>query len=42
LSQTLYDKLNLNFSRDIAPVASFGAALLGHGGQSIGSSQNHF
>ena len=36
---TLYDKLNFNFIRDIAPVAGIIRGPLRHGGESIGSSQ---
>ena len=40
INATLYEKLNFNFIRDIAPVASIGRAPLCHGGQSIGSGQD--
>ena len=39
ISATLYDKLNFNFIRDIAPVAHHARAP-SHGGQSIGSRQD--
>ena len=37
---TLYDHLNFNFTRDIAPVASIGPRCLYHGGQSIIAGQD--
>ena len=40
INATLYDKLNFNFIRDIAPVASIMPRALRHGGQSIGSGQD--
>ena len=40
INATLYDKLNFNFIRDIAPVAGIIRAALRHGGQSIGSGQD--
>ena len=40
INATLYDKLNFNFIRDIAPVASIDPYLLRHGGESIGSGQD--
>ena len=40
INATLYDKLNFNFIRDIAPVASIIAQSLRHGGESIGSGQD--
>jgi hypothetical protein len=39
-SATLYDNLNFNFIRDIAPVASIVDAPLCHGGQSLGSDKD--
>ena len=40
INATLYDKLNFNFIRDIAPVAGIVRVPHGHGGQSIGSGQD--
>ena len=40
INATLYDKLNFNFIRDIAPVASIIAHALCHGGESIVSGQD--
>ncbi len=40
INATLYDNLNFNFIRDIAPVASICRVALRHGGQSIGSGQD--
>ncbi len=40
INATLYDKLNFNFIRDIAPVASIIASAAGDGGQSIISGQD--
>ena len=40
MNATLYKKLNFNFIREIAPVASFGGVLLCHGDQSIRSNQD--
>ena len=40
INATLYDKLNFNFIRDIAPVASIIRVPIRHGGQSIGSGQD--
>ncbi len=40
INATLYDKLNFNFIRDIAPVASIDPHAHRHGGQSIVSGQN--
>ena len=40
INATLYDKLNFNFIRDIAPVAGIIRASVCHGGQSIGSGQD--
>ena len=40
INATLYDKLNFNFIRDIAPVAGIIRAALRHGGESIGSGQD--
>ena len=40
INATLYDKLNFNFIRDIAPVASIIRGALCHGGPSIGSGQD--
>ena len=40
INATLYDKLNFNFIRDIAPVAGIIRAPHRHGGQSIGSGQD--
>ena len=40
INATLYDKLNFNFIRDIAPVAGIMPRSLRHGGQSVGSSQD--
>ena len=40
INATLYDKLNFNFIRDIAPVAGIIRDALRHGGASIGSGQN--
>ena len=40
INATLYDKLNFNFIRDIAPVASIMPHALRHGGQSVGSGQD--
>ena len=40
INATLYDKLNFNFIRDIAPVASIIRVAPRHGGASIGSGQN--
>ena len=40
INATLYDNLNFNFIRDIAPVASVDRAPVRHGGQSIGSGQD--
>ena len=40
INATLYDKLNFNFIRDIAPVAGIIRVPYRHGGQSIGSGQD--
>ena len=40
INATLYDKLNFNFIRDIAPVAGIIRAAPRHGGESIGSGQD--
>ena len=40
INATLYDKLNFNFIRDIAPVAGIIRAAQCHGGESIGSGQD--
>ena len=40
INATLYDKLNFNFIRDIAPVASIMRSVLRHGGEPIRSSQD--
>ena len=40
INATLYDKLNFNFIRDIAPVAGIIRAAVRHGGESIGSGQD--
>ena len=40
INATLYDKLNFNFIRDIAPVAGIDPRSQCHGGQSIGSGQD--
>ena len=40
INATLYDKLNFNFIRDIAPVASFMRGALCHGGTPVGSGQD--
>jgi tripartite-type tricarboxylate transporter receptor subunit TctC len=40
ISATLYEKLNFNFIRDIAPVAGVAPRARGHGGQSISPSQD--
>ena len=40
INATLYDKLNFNFLRDIAPVAGIISIPDGHGGKSIGSGQD--
>ena len=40
INATLYDKLNFNFIRDIAPVAGIIRVPIGHGGESIGSGQD--
>ena len=40
INATLYDKLNFNFIRDIAPVAGIIRVPACHGGQSIGSGQD--
>ena len=40
ISATLYDKLNFNFIRDIAPVARIVRLSLCHGGESFGSCQD--
>ena len=40
INATLYEKLNFNFIRDIAPVAGIIRGALRHGGQSIGSGQD--
>ena len=40
INATLYDKLNFNFIRDIAPVAGIIARSQRHGGQSVGSGQD--
>src|SRR6476469_4735805 len=40
MNATLYQKLNFNFIRDIAPVASIGGTPLCHGDQCIRSSQD--
>ena len=40
INATLYDKLNFNFIRDIAPVASIVRVPLCHGGESVGSGQD--
>ena len=40
INATLYDKLNFNFIRDIAPVAGIVRVPNRHGGQSIGSGQD--
>ena len=40
INATLYDKLNFNFIRDIAPVASIMPRAHCHGGESIGSGQD--
>ena len=40
INATLYDKLNFNFIRDIAPVAGIIRAPNRHGGKSIGSGQD--
>ena len=40
INATLYDKLNFNFIRDIAPVAGIIRVPARHGGQSIGSGQD--
>ena len=42
INVTLYDKLNFNFIRDIAPVASIIAMCLRHGGEPVGSGQVAF
>ena len=40
INATLYEKLNFNFIRDIAPVASIIREPTRHGGESIGSGQD--
>ena len=40
INATLYDKLNFNFIRDIAPVAGIIRVPQRHGGESIGSGQD--
>ena len=40
INATLYDKLNFNFIRDIAPVAGIDPRALRHGGEPIGSGQD--
>ena len=40
INATLYDKLNFNFIRDIAPVAGISPQPVRHGGSSINSGQN--
>jgi tripartite-type tricarboxylate transporter receptor subunit TctC len=40
INATLYEKLNHNFIRDIAPVASIASIPSRHGGESFGSGQN--
>ena len=40
INATLYDKLNFNFIRDIAPVAGIMPRAQRHGGESIGSGQD--
>ena len=40
INATLYEKLNFNFIRDIAPVASITPHAQRHGGQSVGSGQD--
>ena len=40
INATLYEKLNFNFIRDIAPVAGIIRAANRHGGESIGSGQD--
>ena len=40
INATLYEKLNFNFIRDIAPVAGISRDALCHGGESLGSSQD--
>ena len=40
INATLYDKLNFNFIRDIAPVAGIMRVPARHGGESIGSGQD--
>ena len=40
INATLYDKLNFNFIRDIAPVAGIVRCSFRHGGPSIGSGQD--
>ena len=40
INATLYDKLNFDFIRDIAPVAGISRVALCHGGKSIGSGQD--
>jgi hypothetical protein len=40
INATLYDKLNFNFIRDIAPVAPIVRASQHHRGESVGSSQD--
>ena len=42
INATLYDKLNFNFIRDIAPVASYQPQRHGHGYASFGPSQNDY
>ena len=42
INATLYDKLNFNFIRDIAPVAGIIRVPIRHGGQSIGSRPRRF
>ena len=40
INATLYEKLNFNFIRDIAPVAGIARVPDGHGGESIGSGKD--
>ena len=42
INATLYDKLNFNFIRDIAPVAGIIRDAARHGGESVGSGQDAF
>ena len=42
VNATLYDKLNFNFIRDIAPVAGIIRRSLRHGGEPVGSGQDRF